>query len=253
MGLSDEEKKALNRKKRGEAAAHAYEQILGELGFANVGASVSRKEREDTHQLGTPHLRYAEVGLDPIKACLEKIQDTYGKPGVGHSGPKGRLQVEGEGVFYDLGSGMGKACVAAAICFPFKKCVGYERLEGLHALADALGVSWAKLAPEVLPNMQKMGEELVDPVPLAELSFFNGNFLTKDYSDADVIFCHCTAFDDDAVSDLLMCLSTMSPGAFAVTVTHMLPENSAFDTVDNSIHIMDGIEALVFIAQKRAS
>ena len=49
MGLSDEQKKELNRKKRDENAAHAYEQILGELGFANVGASVSRKEREETH------------------------------------------------------------------------------------------------------------------------------------------------------------------------------------------------------------
>jgi hypothetical protein len=252
MGLSDEQKKELNRKKRDENAAHAYEQILGELGFANVGASVSRKEREETHQLGTPHLRYAEAGFDPVKVVLDKIQDTYGKPNVGHSGPGGRLQRDGEAVFYDLGSGMGKAALAAAVCFSFKRCVGYERLEGLHTLAAAVKKNYDRLAPDVIPNMQKMGEEIADPVDLPELEFFNGNFLTKDYADADVVFCHCTAFDDDGVSDLMMCLSTMSAGAFVVTTTHMLPENSAFDTVDNSVQWMDGIEALVFIAQKRA-
>ena len=41
----DEQKKELNRKKRDENAAHAYEQILGELGFANVGAT--RRQRKE--------------------------------------------------------------------------------------------------------------------------------------------------------------------------------------------------------------
>lgn len=251
MGLTDDQKRDLNRKKRDETANDAYEQILGELGFANVGASVSRKEREETHTLNLPHLRYAEMGFDPVKVVIEKIQDNLGKPNVNHSGPKGRLQVEGQGVFYDLGSGIGKVVLAAAICFPFKKCVGFERLEGLHTLGVAIKESYEKLAPEVIPNMQKMGEEIVEALDLPELTFVNASFLTKDLSEADLVMCHCAGFDDDAFSDLVMCLSTMSPGAFVVTTTHMLPENSNFDTVEHSIQWMDGIEALVFIAQKR--
>lgn len=251
MGLSDDAKRDLNRKKRDENAQGAYEQILGELGYANVGASVSRKEREETHQLGMSHLRYAEVGFDPIKDTLAKIQDGLGRPDVGSCGPRGVLQVEGEGVFYDLGSGIGKAVLAAALCFPFARCVGYERLEGLHTLAVAVGEAFDAMAPDVVPNMQRMGEEIVDSLALPALAFHHGSFLTKDLSDASVVFCHCAAFDEDAMGDLVMCLSTMSVGAFAVTTTHQLPETSNFETVDHSIQWMDGIEALVFIQQKR--
>jgi len=154
MGLSDEQKKELNRKKRDENAAHAYEQILGELGFANVGASVSRKEREETHQLGTPHLRYAEAGFDPVKVVLDKIQDTYGKPNVGHSGPGGRLQRDGEAVFYDLGSGMGngshrflktrelvhvRGVRVALLLEPDRVAVALPELHALHAVGVPLG------------------------------------------------------------------------------------------------------------------
>lgn len=251
MGLSDDQKKELNRKKRDENAQGAYEQILGELGFANVGASVSRKEREETHSLSLSHLRYAEVGFDPIQATLGKIQDEFGKPEVGSSGASGVLQAESGGVFYDLGSGMGKACLAAALCYPFTRCVGYERLEGLHTLAAALAESYDAMAPDVVPGMQRMGEEILEAVDLPKLAFHHGSFLTKDLSDADVVFCHCAAFDDDAMGDLVMCLSTMSSGAFAVTTTHQLPETSNFETVEHSIQWMDGIEALIFIAQKR--
>ena len=41
---------------------------------------------------------------------------------------------DGSGIFYDLGSGLGKPCVTAALTLPdyFRECVGIELLYSLH-------------------------------------------------------------------------------------------------------------------------
>ena len=57
MPISAAQRRALNRKRRDARAAEAYEDLLGELGAPMVGASVSRKEREDTRRLNVPSLR----------------------------------------------------------------------------------------------------------------------------------------------------------------------------------------------------
>lgn len=41
---------------------------------------------------------------------IQKIRQIYGRPNTGASGPAGFLQTRG-GIFYDLGSGIGRALV----------------------------------------------------------------------------------------------------------------------------------------------
>ena len=53
----------------------------------------------------------------------------------------GILQNRG-GTLYDLGSGTGKACVAAAILHNFDQCVGVECLEGLFSVSLELLASY---------------------------------------------------------------------------------------------------------------
>ena len=65
---------------------------------------------------------------------FEKIRRRYGRPYVGSSGPDGFLQRPG-GIFYDLGSGTGKPCVAAAVLHNFDICYGIEILEGLYSMS----------------------------------------------------------------------------------------------------------------------
>ena len=65
---------------------------------------------------------------------LEKIKKIYGRPDIGSSGPNGVMQVRG-GIFYDLGSGTGKAVIAAALMHNFAVCCGIELLEGLHTIS----------------------------------------------------------------------------------------------------------------------
>ena len=104
---------------------------------ANLGKSVSKKERDELH-LKSPNLVYGEITFETFGTVIEKIRKVYGQTGVGSSGNTGVLQSRG-GIFYDLGSGTGKPVVAAAILHNFDVCYGIEYLEGLYSVSlDAL-------------------------------------------------------------------------------------------------------------------
>jgi hypothetical protein len=76
-------------------------------------------------------LQSSEFDFSPIAGLMmQKLKYIYGLPGVGYSGPRGQLQGRG-GIFYDLGSGIGRPVVGAACLYPFDVCTGIEILEGL--------------------------------------------------------------------------------------------------------------------------
>lgn len=52
-----------------------------------------------------------------------------------------------EGCFLDLGSGAGKACIAAALMHPFEKVVGIECLQSLNAFTNSALELWADMDP----------------------------------------------------------------------------------------------------------
>lgn len=65
---------------------------------------------------------YGEITFEPIAEILKDLCE------------KGLIK-SGSSIFYDLGSGYGKPCLAAAIGVPgvFSKCIGIEYLDGLYA------------------------------------------------------------------------------------------------------------------------
>ena len=248
MPISAEQRRQLNRKRRDGRAAEAYAAILGDLDAPMLGACISLREREDTKKAGTmaapsDALRYTECSLPALQRTLGKIQDKYGEG-------SGRLQEDGEGVFYDLGSGLGKACLQAAVCYPFEAVVGIEVLEGLHTMALELKQRYDEKAPEALPPSQRRSEDDGQPIDVPELEFRHTSFAGADLGEADVAFCHCAAFDKHTLKEAQAALATLRPGAFAVTVTHELPERLDFETVDSEILELDGCRTLVFISKK---
>jgi hypothetical protein len=83
-------------------------------------------------------------------------------------------------VFYDLGSGTGKAVLACAMVFPVHKSVGVE------------------LFPELYLESCKQVEQLASLNPYAEqakkIKFILGDFLEANLNEATVIFINATAF-----------------------------------------------------------
>ena len=91
---------------------------------------------------------YGEIDFDSFRSILTKTNPKQNE------------------IFYDLGSGTGKAVILAALCFPFSKCIGVEKLDELYESS----VETAKKAK--LPNVE----------------FIHADFNHADFSDGDVIY-----------------------------------------------------------------
>ena len=110
----------------------------------SMAKSASKRER-DEKQLKSMNLVYGEITFESMGIVLEKIKKRYGKPYVGSSGSVGILQSSHGGVFYDLGSGSGKATIGAAILHNFESCCGIEILEGLYSMSLDLNSAYGIL------------------------------------------------------------------------------------------------------------
>lgn len=94
-------------------------------------------------------------------------------------------------MFYDIGSGAGKGVIAAALLYPFQKCVGIEFLEKLHALALEVQQIYVENIPSVFQGNQHLFPLLQQP---NIIDFINNDFLKEDWSNASVILANSTCF-----------------------------------------------------------
>lgn len=102
-----------------------------------------------------------------------------------------------EEIFYDLGSGSGKAVIAAALAFDFAQCIGIERLPVLHKLA-----------------LQVTGKS-----HLQQVHFIQGDFLKYDFKDGNIIFINATCLHYYTWEALVKKLLLLKPGARVIVIT----------------------------------
>lgn len=105
-------------------------------------AKAASKRERDEKDLKQMNLVYGEITFESLAIVIEKIKKRYGRPYVGTSGNLGVLQQSYSGKFYDLGSGSGKICIAAAILHNFEFCCGIELLEGLFSMSIDLNAAY---------------------------------------------------------------------------------------------------------------
>lgn len=132
----------------------------------------------------------------------EVIPDTFFKI-VNYVNP-----IEGE-IFYDLGSGTGKAVILASLLFGFSKCIGIEVLKDLYETSRGILV---RLQTEVAPYLN------LDQ----RVEFRNEDFLHSDFSDANIIFAHSTCFYDELWENLVRKLEKVRRGTRIITVTRTI-------------------------------
>ncbi|KAK3275243.1 hypothetical protein CYMTET_16616 [Cymbomonas tetramitiformis] len=138
---------------------------------------------------------YGEFSFEAITSLLQTIN------------PK-----EGE-VFLDLGSGMGKAVLAAALTQPFSECRGVEFLPAVHAYAEKAAEMYdasSKAAQGTLESSS--GGESVWPRHCPQVKLEVGDFRAVDMTTADVIYCFATCFSRDVVDYLDMSFTVLKPG-----------------------------------------
>ena len=211
-----------------------------------IGRQASQKERYETGQKKDSTLVYGEISFESFEIIFHKIKNLYGIRNEGSSGPEGFLQRPG-GLFYDLGSGTGKPCVAAALLHNFERCTGVEILEGLHTVSQSL-----------IERYNSTKESLLQ-LPSREfhtaIQTFKGDMLQTDivdWRDADVLFANSTCYSSQIMSKISNIAMGLKKGAFIVTFTsHLTPMSPHFEILDCEAHSQSWGESTVYIMQKK--
>ncbi|WP_434388443.1 SAM-dependent methyltransferase [Melittangium boletus] len=143
-------------------------------------------------------------------------------------------------VFFDLGSGTGKATILAALAFPFSRVVGIELLPGLGDAARGVLTRYdAEVRPTLPPEHQGQRIEFID-----------GDFLQQDLSAADVLFAHGTCYGPETMAALTQKLTEMKPGSRIVMAGQTL-QSPDFAFVKMKVMRTDWGTALAAVYRRR--
>uniref|UniRef100_A0A7S3K3M8 Histone-lysine N-methyltransferase, H3 lysine-79 specific n=1 Tax=Aureoumbra lagunensis TaxID=44058 RepID=A0A7S3K3M8_9STRA len=201
-----------------------YEKVIGELLSSKIGYNVSRRERENSKQMQNDIFHYGETGYVATRRIVEA--------GLEH-GCKGE-------VFIDLGSGMGKVVLGAAIAHHFQMCIGVEKLEGLYELSLEL-------------QKQFEATDLIDSRLKSKILFSRSDLFQFDVSNADLIYCHTALFNEKEIFRLAKWLAgDIKLDAIVITVSYELPTSFGFETVEYLPLKLDGdVDAILFVSRLR--
>jgi hypothetical protein len=111
-------------------------------------------------------------------------------------------------VFYDLGSGIGKAVLAYAMVYPAHKYVGIELFSELHQSA----CQHAQLL-QAIPEYEERSQKIV---------FILGDYFKEDLSEATLIFINSTALFGETWSKLCLRLSHLPKIQTVITTSKAL-------------------------------
>jgi Histone methylation protein DOT1 len=160
----------------------------------------------------TNSLGYGEITEQTVFAVIRSIRQILQR----QSPTMMSTSVE---VMVDLGSGAGRVVLAAAIAVSLhlKMAVGLEILPGLHRQAMLLQNRWNEEAVHLAPTRPCLDFQCCD-------------FTTRtDWIDsADLIFMHCTVFEDSLFELACDLCSRVKPGTWIVTVSRRLQSAEAF-------------------------
>lgn len=175
---------------------------------------LSRNERTEKN-LKSTSLTYGEIEYDAFYQILCKLP----KKGVNNN------------IFYDLGSGSGRAVMAAALTNDYKKIIGIEVLTNLHHVATkVLNDFNTNEFKDLLYALNTNGRRNITDVQLLE-----GSIIDYDWSDGDVVFANSTCFDSELMDSITKKATQLKPGAFVITFTkelHMEKYPSYFELLE---------------------
>lgn len=119
-------------------------------------------------------------------------------------------------VFYDIGSGIGNAVIAAYLTDVFEKCVGVEIMRSLY---DA-----SKMAKK---RLQSMCSDACDRV-----LFVNDNALNVDFSDADMALFCCPTKDEKLRYEMENKFKNLKNGSIIISLIHKFKNEMDFELLN---------------------
>ena len=103
-----------------------------------------------------------------------------------------------DGVFYDLGSGMGKPVIAMSLMHKFKKLLGIEYLENLMKLSLVSKKNYDKTINDLFAKNKGLFNFAKPNI----IEFIQGDFLKQNWENATIIFANSTCFSLDLINNI---------------------------------------------------
>lgn len=184
-------------------------QKLFKKNYAKISSAVFRK----VHHVINRDFIYGEIDFLSFHNMLEKA-----KP-------------QPKEIFYDLGSGSGKAVFAAALFFNFSKSCGIELLSPLYKKAHDLLNNAKNLSHNFQPD------EICYLKQIATIEFIKDSFLNYDFSDANIIYVAASCFCDSTWEGLINKMAHLKPGTRIIVATKSI-QHDKFDLIYQDIELM---------------
>lgn len=194
--------------------------IINKLYQPIDGMEISLAER-DRLQIDDSTFTYGEIDPETFAEMLQTAQPKSGE------------------VFYDLGSGAGKAVFCAALLNNWRKCCGIEVLPGLYEVSKDLITDF-----QILPEIKKHFPEKV-----FFIDFILADILKADFLDADVIYLHATTFGYSLWEKLATKLIQLKSGARLIINTKQL-DSLHFEKISEKSQHMGWGDSIVFTYRK---
>ena len=154
-----------------------------------------------------------------------------------------------EGIFYDLGSGTGKAIIAMSLMHKFKKVIGLEYLENLIKLSQGIKQNYNKTINEIFEKNKRLFS--FDKPNIIE--FIQGDFLKHNWENASIIFANSTCFSMDMINNIAnKANKECKSGTIIITFTKKLNKlNSDWELREGFRRLMTWGIATIYIHKRK--
>ena len=162
------------------------------------------------HRVIDEAFNYAEVDAEWLVHALQKLKNIHGQ-----------MQFSG-GVFYDLGSGVGRTAFVAALFHPFERVGGVEYLATLTERAKGIEVLWKSKVQDELTEAERNAREGL------AFEFLTGDFFDAgdDWLSATLLFVDCTCFRPKVMRRFCAMAEGLVDGAVVVSLTRSVAAGS---------------------------
>jgi SAM-dependent methyltransferase len=188
------------------------------------GRRVSQKEREEKIIIDEC-FAYGEIDFEIFSTIFAKIRQVYG--------------FQDNGVFYDLGCGVGNLVFCAAYLGNFSKVVGIEFLQSLH-----------ERGLKRIPRYEGFKENYPLSIRKTRVEFIQDDFLLCDYwSESTFLLLHWTALNKEQQMNVSNKLRYCREGTFVLAFTHPIPDVNWEILIQDKCETSWG-EAVFYIQEK---
>lgn len=133
-------------------------------------------------------------------------------------------------VFYDLGSGSGKAVLSAILFFNVNKSIGIELLPPLYEQSNTQ-------LEKAIQQFQQHDDEKEYLPQMERVQFINDSFLHYDFGDADIIYVAATCLSDPTWNELISRMAGLKPGSRIIVTTRMI-HHKQFESIYQGVELM---------------